>query len=122
MKILVDTNLSPEWTGVLKEQGRESVHWSEVGDPRAPDKEIMEWAKKQQYIVFTHDLDFGALLAATRGNSPSVMQIRTKDVNPHHIKDIVCQAFQEFENYLREGALITVDKNKMRARILPLNT
>jgi len=27
MKLLVDMNLSPEWVGVLKEAGWETVHW-----------------------------------------------------------------------------------------------
>jgi predicted nuclease of predicted toxin-antitoxin system len=30
--------------------------------------------------VFTHDLDFGALLAALRANRPSVVQVRCRDV------------------------------------------
>lgn len=66
MKLLVDMNLSPEWVGVLKEAGWESVHWSSVGDPRALDSEIMAWAKQRGHVVFTHDLDFGSLLALTQ--------------------------------------------------------
>ena len=30
---------------------------------------VMEWARSNGYIVFTHDLDFGAILAATRASS-----------------------------------------------------
>ena len=57
MKILLDMNLSPEWIPELLESGCETVHWSNIGDPKAPDHEIMEWAKSNKYIVFTHDLD-----------------------------------------------------------------
>ena len=32
----------------------------------ASDKEIMIWAKEKGYVVFTHDLDFGALLAVSK--------------------------------------------------------
>jgi predicted nuclease of predicted toxin-antitoxin system len=35
----------------------------------------MEWARANRYIVFTHDLDFGSLLAATGAETPSVIQI-----------------------------------------------
>jgi predicted nuclease of predicted toxin-antitoxin system len=31
--------------------------------PRAQDKVIMDWAMVNAYVVFTHDLDFGILLA-----------------------------------------------------------
>jgi predicted nuclease of predicted toxin-antitoxin system len=47
----------------LRAAGHEAVHWSEVGDPRAPDTVLMQWAIAHGYAVFTHDLDFGTMLA-----------------------------------------------------------
>jgi predicted nuclease of predicted toxin-antitoxin system len=44
MKLLVDMNLSPDWVAVLEQAGWETVHWSNVGNPRAADSEIMAWA------------------------------------------------------------------------------
>jgi predicted nuclease of predicted toxin-antitoxin system len=46
-----------------------AVHWSSIGDARAPDTALMSWAQETDHIVFTHDLDFGALLAFTRVTS-----------------------------------------------------
>ena len=120
MKFLVDMNLSPTWVGIIKQAGFDAVHWSDIGEPRAPDQEIMEWAKAQGCIVFTHDLDFGAILAATKSDSPSVIQIRTQDINPRHIGDFVISAIKKFQDYLIKGALISVDEKRARARILPL--
>jgi len=87
MKILIDMNLSPDWVKVLEHAGWEAVHWSTVGDMRAPDDIIMSWARENGYIVFTHDLDFGVLLALTRAESPSVIQVRTQDVFPDVLGD-----------------------------------
>ncbi len=42
----------------------------------------MDYARANDYIVLTHDLDFGTILAATRGTGPSVVQIRNQDVSP----------------------------------------
>ena len=56
MKLLVDMNLSPEWVAVLKEAGWEAVHWSNVGNPRAVDSEIMTWAKEHGHILHEHEL------------------------------------------------------------------
>ena len=53
MKILIDMNLSPHWVSVLKKSGYEAIHWSTVGDPGAPDEEILNWAKSHGYIIFT---------------------------------------------------------------------
>ncbi|GAA6623502.1 DUF5615 family PIN-like protein [Scytonema sp. NUACC26] len=61
MKILIDMNLSPNWVGVFERYDIESIHWSSFGDPRERDVVIMEWARSNGYIVFTHDLDFGSL-------------------------------------------------------------
>jgi len=70
MKILLDMNLSPVWVQFLTEKGFEAVHWSQIGDPKAKDPVIMQWARANDHIVFTHDLGFSALLAAGGENSP----------------------------------------------------
>ena len=57
MRLLVDVNLSPDWVEVLEQQGWQALHWSTVGDPRASDSVIMQWALANGYVVFTHDLD-----------------------------------------------------------------
>ncbi len=69
-------NLSPDWVAAFATAGIESVHWSTIGDPRAEDTEIIEYARSNEYIVFTHDLDFGTLLAFTQAKGPSVIQVR----------------------------------------------
>ncbi|MBD2291842.1 DUF5615 family PIN-like protein [Microcystis wesenbergii FACHB-1317] len=55
MKIIIDMNLTPEWVTVLAKYDIQAVHWSMVGDPCAPDHDIMEWAKINDYIVFTSE-------------------------------------------------------------------
>ncbi|MCH7721543.1 MAG: DUF5615 family PIN-like protein, partial [Planctomycetes bacterium] len=37
-------NLSPRWVPFLRNNGIQSEHWSDVGDPTAPDSVILEWA------------------------------------------------------------------------------
>lgn len=70
MKLLVDMNLSPRWVGVLSDAGIEAAHWSALGANNAPDSEIMAYARLNNYVVLTHDLDFSAILAATHGEKP----------------------------------------------------
>src|ERR1017187_9562413 len=120
MKLLVDMNLSPDWVAVLKEAGWEAVHWSKVGNPRAADSEIMAWAKQHGYIVFTHDLDFGSLLALAQAEGPSVIQVRTQDVTPASIEKLVANALRQFQPQLEKGALIVLEEARSRVRILPL--
>jgi len=119
VKLLIDMNLSPEWVGVFTREGWEAVHWSMTGDPRAHDSVLMEWAKEKGYIVFTHDLDFGALLAVTRAEGPSVIQVRTQDIMPQSLGSRLVKILRQYESTLTKGALITVDETRDRVRILP---
>lgn len=119
MKIVIDMNLSPDWVKVLTDAGWESVHWSTVGDMRATDDVIMSWARENGYIVFTHDLDFGVLLALTQAESPSVIQVRTQDVFPEVLGSRLVKVLQEHQAALEKGALLTVDEAKARVRVLP---
>ncbi len=120
MKLLVDMNLSPRWIGVLTGAGFEAAHWSTLGAKNAPDSEIMAYAKATDSVVLTHDLDFGAMLAATHGEKPSVAQIRAEDVSPDAIGLQVITALRQMATELEAGALLTIDPNRTRLRVLPL--
>lgn len=120
MKLLIDMNLSPRWVGVLAKAGFDAVHWSTLGRSNARDTEIMDFAKANGYVVLTHDLDFGAILAATHGEKPSVVQIRSGDVSPDVIGKSVIVALKQMVTELEEGALLTLDPNRSRLRLLPL--
>lgn len=82
MKLIIDMNLSPKWVGVLAQAGIDAMHWATLGAVNAPDSEITAYARSKDCVVPTHELDFGAILAATQGEKPSVVQIRADDVNP----------------------------------------
>jgi predicted nuclease of predicted toxin-antitoxin system len=121
MKILIDMNLTPDWCGVLQRHGHEAVHWSTVGDARAQDFEIMKWAAEQGYVVFTHDLDFGALLAAGGTSGPSVIQVRTEDTLPAQLEHIVLAVLDQHRAAIEAGAIIVVEQWRNRVRLLPLD-
>jgi len=99
VKLLLDMNLSPAWVRFLEENGFEAVHWSATGEPTATDAVIMAWARNRGFVVITHDLDFSALLAATEAVGPSVLHVRTQDV---------------------EGAIVSIDELASRVRVLPV--
>lgn len=122
MRLLIDMNLSPRWVGLLTGAGIEAAHWSTLGASNAPDSEIMAFAAAHGYVVLTHDLDFGSILAATHGEKPSVVQIRAADVSPDTIGRQVIIALGQMASELEEGALLTIDPNRTRLRVLPLQT
>jgi len=120
MKLLVDMNLSPRWIALLRNSGWETVHWSSVGKATARDTEIMAFAAEKDYVVLTHDMDFSAILAATHGEKPSVVQIRAENISPEMIGRQVVAALRHLARELKAGALVTVDPARTRVRLLPL--
>lgn len=112
-------NLSPSWIALLKRHGFLAIHWSTLGKGSEPDSVVLGWARENDYVLFTHDLDFGAILASTNASGPSVIQVRTQDVSPHHLGEILVRALREYQEVLAQGALITIDESRLRARILP---
>lgn len=113
-------NLSPDWVSFLAKAGFDAIHWSQVGRANAPDGELFEWARDKGCVIFTHDLDFGAMLALTRAESPSVFQIRTEDVSPTSLASRAIVLLKRFQTELKQGALVVVDELHERVRVLPL--
>jgi predicted nuclease of predicted toxin-antitoxin system len=120
VKVLLDMNLPVAWVEFLATHGIDAVHWSTVGDPRAPDAELMTWARTNGHMVFTHDLDFSVLLASTRANGPSVLQVRTLDVTPAAVGNAVIQILTDHAEDLERGAIVTFNHGSQRVRLLPI--
>ncbi len=120
LKILLDMNLSPELAKILEMNGYEATHWSSVGRFDALDSEIFDYAIDNDFIVFTHDLDFGIMLALTKANKPSVLQVRTQNMYTELFINEILKVLKDFHHELKTGAIITVDENRSRVKILPI--
>lgn len=120
MKIVLDMNIPLIWEDFLNDAGHQAIHWQAVGDIRAEDVAIMQWARVNHFVVFTHDLDFGALLYATAAEAPSVIQLRVEHILPSSVGAMVLEALQVASQEIAEGALVTIDPKKRRVRLLPL--
>jgi predicted nuclease of predicted toxin-antitoxin system len=121
MKVLVDMNLSPQWAETIRAAGIEATHWSSVGEAKAKDREILAWAKAQGYLLLTHDLDFGAILAAAGSLGPSVVQIRSESLDPVALAPRVIGSMKRFAGSLEQGAILTIEPGRSRLRLLPLS-
>lgn len=120
MKILLDMNLTPRWVGFLRERGHKAVRWSEVGLASADDLEVLRFAAAQGYLLLTHDLDFGDLLAYSRKASPSVVILREVDLRPEASGERLLQVLAAAAEALKAGAIVVVDSRRVRVRPLPL--
>jgi predicted nuclease of predicted toxin-antitoxin system len=120
MRLLLDMNVSPQLVPAFEAAGHTCAHWSGIGDPRATDETILDHAKENGFVLVTHDLDFGAILATSQADSPSVIQVRMQDVLSTRFVSMILVALERFAEELTSGALLVVDENRSRVRILPM--
>jgi predicted nuclease of predicted toxin-antitoxin system len=120
MKLLLDACMPLDWLEFLNGHDYECVAWLRIGAPNAPDPAIMHYASEHDFVVLAHDLDFGTILALSNADHPSVIQFRAPDIRPPALGTILLQALRAHEDILLEGALITVEAERIRSRILPL--
>jgi len=113
-------NLSPRWVDDLKAAEIEAQHWLVTGRADAEDQEILEYAHRNGFVLLTQDLDFSAILAATGASTPSVVQIRSENLDARLIAPAVIRAFQQLGTDLDAGALVSVDPARTRLTVLPL--
>jgi predicted nuclease of predicted toxin-antitoxin system len=115
-------NLAPSWVPFFANHKIEATHWSAIGDPRARDVEIMEWARAHECVVFTHDLDYSSVLANAALTGPSLVQVRTQDVLPDAIGARVVGILRSQAEALAKGAIVTIDDVNERVRVLPIRS
>lgn len=118
--IIVDMNLSPDWVPFLASHGFEGGHWRNLGAAKAEDRAIFDHAHQSRAIILTQDLDFGVILAQTNATSPSVVLLRLTDVDPGTTGARVVAALHTCARELADGAILTIDDNRHRVRLLPL--
>jgi predicted nuclease of predicted toxin-antitoxin system len=71
-------------------------------------------------VILTHDLDFDTILAVSQASAPSVIQIRTQNLLSFDFQTLLISVLRQFRNELETGALITVEPNRAKVRILPI--
>lgn len=120
MNLLIDMNLTPTWVEFLEEHNHSATHWSSVGRNDAPDTDLLAYARQHQAVILTQDLDFGALLALSGDDLPSVIQVRAQATLPRDIGSQVVDALRLSESYLLAGALVTISPTTHRVSVLPL--
>ena len=70
MRFLADMGISPKTVEFLRAEGHEAIHLYEQGLHRLADPAILTKARQEQWVLLTHDLDFGELVAASGARLP----------------------------------------------------
>lgn len=121
MRLLLDKNLSFRLVAVLKAGGHDVVHVDDLDLGQAADDVILDRARELDRVVVSSDTDFGALLAAQRADSPSMVLTREIEAYPaSEIAELLLAALDVAADVLGDGAIVVVGREDVRVRRLPL--
>ena len=108
IRFLADMNISPQTVEALQRQGRDIVRVSQALPVTASDREVLAFARRDERVVVTHDLDFSALLAIGGYDSPSIMTLRLAVSDPETVTHRIVEALPAIEGALRQGSAVTI--------------
>jgi predicted nuclease of predicted toxin-antitoxin system len=73
MRLLLDNNLSPRLSVLLREAGHDTQHIRDQGLKAASDEVVLEYARSHRRVLISADTDFGTLLARSGAKTPSIV-------------------------------------------------
>ena len=120
MKFLADMAISQSTLAWLRERGHDVVHVRDVGMQRADDAVILIKAREEARVLLTLDLDFGYLLAISKAVLPSVVIFRMGNETAEAVTQRLAEVLAHCESDLRTGAIVTVNDEAIRVRLLPI--
>jgi predicted nuclease of predicted toxin-antitoxin system len=120
MRFLADIPIARSTARRLAELGHDCALARERLLPAAADRAILELAASERRVVLTFDLDFGAIVALSGRDAPSVITLRTLRHHPLYVEELLARVLPRIEPELARGALVTITDTHVRVRSLPI--
>jgi predicted nuclease of predicted toxin-antitoxin system len=120
IKLLADMNISPQTVTALQGQGSDIIRVSSVMSRTPSDLEILEFARQENRVIITQDLDFSMLLALGGYNKPSLITLRLSLTDPNIVTQKLIDTIPQVEEILTEGGAVTIEDASVRTRRLPM--
>ena len=109
-RFLLDQGLAPGAAAMLRDDGWDAVHVSEIEMQTAEDVEILNVARQTDRICITLDHDFHAHLAIARSGRPSVVLLRVQGLDGRGQAALIRLVWEHCADALAEGAAVSADR------------
>jgi predicted nuclease of predicted toxin-antitoxin system len=120
MRFLADMGVSLRVVEWLRRREDDVVHLREQGLQRMPNGEIFEKAAAEDRVVLTFDLDFGEIVALSRGARTSVVVFRLRNTRTENVIARLETVLAQSTGALTRGAVVIVEDGRHRVRFLPV--
>ena len=108
-------------TAWLRAQGHDAIHLREQALHRLPNGDIFAKAAAEHRAILTFDLDFGEIVALSRGQVVSVVVFRLNNTRTSFVIARLAAALAATEKRLMDGAIVVVEDGRHRIRRLPFS-
>jgi len=120
MNFLIDMPVSPAIVEWLGSQGHKAAHVSRMRMASASDIEIIRFAKRENSVIVTADLDFPRLIALARDDSPALIIFRGGNYKEEEMKKLLERVLQAVSPEDIKKSIVVVDKTRIRRITLPI--
>ncbi|MFN2308136.1 MAG: DUF5615 family PIN-like protein, partial [Gammaproteobacteria bacterium] len=120
IRLLLDQGLPRSTCAALPQSDWDVLHVGDIGMSRATDRAILEFAANDDRVIVTLDADFHTYLALSGATGPSVVRIRIEGLQGAALAELLTKAWPKFEHAIDGGAMITITRNTLRIRTLPV--
>ncbi|GET36943.1 DUF5615 family PIN-like protein [Microseira wollei] len=120
LKLIGDMNISPQTVTALQEQGWDIIRVIDVLPATVSDAEILNFARQENRVIVTHDLDFSMLVALSGYNQPSLITLRLSSTDLNTVNQKLLEILPQVEQQLQAGSAITIEDTAVRIRQLPI--
>lgn len=119
MRFLADMGVDVRVVQWLRRHGHDASHLRDEGLHRMPDEEIFEKAVAENRVIVTFDLDFGEIVALSKGRKASVILFRLRNTRTPHVIERLAVVLTDSMDELEKGALVIVEEARHRIRQFP---
>jgi len=123
MRFLIDNALSPVVAERLRRSGHDATHVRDHGLADTDDIVIFEFAERDRRVVVSADTDFGTILALREASLPSVILFRgATPKKAERQVGLLLANLAEIATMLERGAIVVIEPQRMRVRMLPISS
>jgi len=103
----------------LNSHGHDATHLRDEGLQRMPNGEIFDKAIAEARIVVTFDLDFGEIVALSKGRKTGVVLFRLRNTRTDFVIRRLSQVITDCNDALARGTIVIVEDARHRVREFP---
>ena len=106
-------------TSWLNSHGHEATHLRDQGLQRLPNGAIFEKGIAESRVIVTFDLDFGEIVALSKGRKTGVVLFRLRNTRVSFVIQRLSEVIAECSDALARGAVVIVEETRHRVREFP---